>query len=56
MEVGGQLHAPAALSPEKEPRYLIARRLDGPQSRSQIDDTLGRRDEVGKNWTGFPFL
>jgi hypothetical protein len=34
MEVSGQLHAPAALPPGKEPRYALDRRLDGPQSRS----------------------
>ena len=33
MEVGGQNHAPAALSPEKT-RYPLYRRLGGPQSRS----------------------
>jgi hypothetical protein len=30
----GQLHAPAALSPGKEPPYPLDRRLSGPQSRS----------------------
>jgi hypothetical protein len=34
MEVTGQLHAPAALPPGKDPGYLIDRRLGGPQSRS----------------------
>jgi hypothetical protein len=34
MEVSGQLHSPAALPPEEEPRYLSDRRLDGTQSRS----------------------
>jgi hypothetical protein len=34
MEVSGQLHAPAALPPGKSPRYLLDRRLGGPQSRS----------------------
>jgi hypothetical protein len=34
-EVSGQLHAPAALSPVKEPPpYTLYRRLGGPQSRS----------------------
>ena len=33
MEVGGQRHAPAALSPRKT-RYPIYRRLDGLHSRS----------------------
>jgi hypothetical protein len=33
-EVSGQLHAPAALHPEKESRYLLDRRLGRPQSRS----------------------
>jgi hypothetical protein len=28
----GQLHAPAALLPEKSPQYPLDRRLDGPQS------------------------
>ena len=31
--VGGQLHAPAALPPEKS-RYPLHRRLGGPQGRS----------------------
>jgi hypothetical protein len=39
MEVSGQFHALAALPPEKEPRYLLDRRLCRPQSRS------GRGDE-----------
>jgi hypothetical protein len=34
MGVGGQLHAPAALPPEKRPRYPLYRRLGGPQGRS----------------------
>jgi len=34
MEVSGQLHGPAALSPEKERRYPLDRRLGGPQRRS----------------------
>jgi hypothetical protein len=33
MEVSGQLHAPAALSPGKEPRHPFDWRLDGRQSR-----------------------
>ena len=33
MGVGGQLHAPAALPPEKT-RYPLCRRLGGPQGRS----------------------
>jgi hypothetical protein len=33
MEVSGQLHAPAALSPGKSPRYPFYRKLGGPQSR-----------------------
>jgi hypothetical protein len=32
MEVSGQLHAPAALPPGKEPWYPLDRRLGGPQS------------------------
>jgi hypothetical protein len=32
MEVSGQLHAPAALPPGKEPLIPTDRRLDGPQS------------------------
>jgi len=32
MEVNGQLHTPAALSPRKEPPYPLHRRLGGPQS------------------------
>jgi hypothetical protein len=34
MEVSGQLHALAALLPEKNPWYPLDRRLGGPQSRS----------------------
>jgi hypothetical protein len=36
MEVSGQLHAPAALPPGKDPPpwYPLVRRLGGPQSRS----------------------
>jgi hypothetical protein len=34
MEVNDQLHAPAALPPRKEPRYPLARKMGGPQSRS----------------------
>jgi hypothetical protein len=34
MEVSGQLHAPAALSPGKEPCYSLDRRVGGLQSRS----------------------
>jgi hypothetical protein len=36
MQVSGQLHSPAALSPGKEPRYLLDRRLSGPQNRSGL--------------------
>jgi len=31
MEVSGQLHAPVALSPGKTHRYVLDRRLRGPQ-------------------------
>jgi hypothetical protein len=34
MEVSGEVHVPVALPPEKEARYPLDRRLDGPQSRS----------------------
>jgi hypothetical protein len=34
MEVSGQLHAPTALLPGKEPWYPLDRGLGGPQSRS----------------------
>jgi len=34
MEVSGELQAPAAFLPRKEPPYPSDRRLDGPQSRS----------------------
>jgi hypothetical protein len=34
MEVSGQLHAPAALPPEKSPCYPLDRRLSELQSRS----------------------
>jgi len=33
--VSGQLHAPAALSPGKDPWYTLDRRLGGPQSHSE---------------------
>jgi hypothetical protein len=33
MEVSGQLHAPTALLPGKEPRYPLDRRLDVPHAR-----------------------
>jgi len=32
MEVSGELHVTAALPPGKEPRYLLDRRVCGPQS------------------------
>jgi hypothetical protein len=35
MRVGGQIHAPAALTPGKETRYPLYRRLGGPQGRSE---------------------
>jgi hypothetical protein len=38
MEVSGQFHAPAALTPEKGPRYPLDRRLGGHQSRSECGD------------------
>jgi hypothetical protein len=34
MELSGQLHAPAALPPGKEPWYPLDKRLGGPQSPS----------------------
>jgi hypothetical protein len=34
MDGSGQLHAPAALTPGKSPRYPLDRRLGGPRSRS----------------------
>jgi hypothetical protein len=34
MEVSGQLHAPVAVSPEKETRYQLDKRLGGPQCQS----------------------
>jgi hypothetical protein len=34
MEVSSQLHAPAALTQEKSPRYPLDRSLGGPQNRS----------------------
>jgi hypothetical protein len=35
MKVSGQVNAPAALPPEKEPLLLLDRRLGGSQSRSR---------------------
>ena len=32
--MGGQRHAPAALTPGKTPRHLLYRKLDGSQGRS----------------------
>jgi hypothetical protein len=49
MEVSGQLHAPAALPPGKEPLVPTDRRLGGPQSR------YGRGDEQ-KNTQPLPGL
>jgi hypothetical protein len=49
LEVSGQVDAPAALPPGKEPWYPLDRRLGGPQSRSgqrgeeQILDPTGTR-------------
>jgi hypothetical protein len=34
MELSGQIHAPAALPPGKDPRYALDRRLGGTQNRS----------------------
>jgi hypothetical protein len=34
MEVSGEIHAPAALLPGKEPLYPLDRRMGGSQSRS----------------------
>jgi hypothetical protein len=34
MEMSGQLHAPVALPPKKDPWYALDRKLGGPQSRS----------------------
>jgi hypothetical protein len=33
MDVNGQLHGPAALTPGKQPLYPLDRRLGGPQNR-----------------------
>jgi hypothetical protein len=40
MQASGQLHAPAALPPGKEPWYPLNRRLGGPQSRSGCFSTV----------------
>jgi hypothetical protein len=37
MGVSGQRHAPAALYPEKDPRYPLDRKLGGPQSYMETD-------------------
>jgi hypothetical protein len=34
MEVSGQFHASAALSPGKKPLFTLDRKLDGPQNQS----------------------
>jgi hypothetical protein len=47
MKVSGQLHAPAALPPEKEPRYSLDRRLGGPHSRFKL------KLHIGFHWTRF---
>ena len=48
--VGGQCHAPAALPPGQT-RYLLCRRLDGPQGRSgrvrKISPPLGFTSHAG---------
>jgi hypothetical protein len=49
MEVSGQLHIPAALSPGKDPWYPLDRRVGGPQSLS------GRGGEE-KNFQPLPGL
>jgi hypothetical protein len=38
MEVSGQIHAPTALLPGREPQYPLDRRLGGPQSWSGRDN------------------
>jgi hypothetical protein len=43
LEVNGQLHAPATLPPEKDPRYALARRLGGPRNRSVRGNVIIRR-------------
>jgi hypothetical protein len=40
MEVSGQVHAPIALPPTREPRYPLDRRLGGPHSRSDEEKDL----------------
>jgi len=34
MEISGQIHVPSVLSAGKNPRYLLNRRLGGPQNQS----------------------
>jgi len=62
--VGGQIHAPAALSSGKEPRYQLDTKLGRPQSRSgrgggggkKRSATVGNRtlvvQLVGNHYTG----
>jgi hypothetical protein len=40
MEVSGQLHAPAALFPNKEPQYSFNRRLSGSKRRSERGEEI----------------
>jgi hypothetical protein len=48
MEMSGQHHAPAALSPGKEPRYLLDRRLGGLQNWS---GRRGKDRDIAPNGT-----
>jgi hypothetical protein len=48
MEVSGQLHSPAALTPGKSTLYPLDRRLDEPQNRSGLYEEVKILDH---NWT-----
>jgi hypothetical protein len=49
MEVGGQVHAPAASPSGRSRRYLLDRRLDRPQSRSGRDGEEKKLTSVNDN-------
>jgi hypothetical protein len=50
MEVSGQFHAPATLLREKSPRYVLDRRLGGPQDRcNSFKDPVTRAIHVAQH-------
>jgi hypothetical protein len=47
LEVGGQLHSPAAQPPGKSPRYPCDRRLNGPHGRAGRNGEENILDSTG---------